>query len=231
MAIDKKSFVLYSDLIHTVKKLPNEKAGELFKHILSYVNDENPVTDDILIEISFEPIKQQLKRDLLKYEEKRKQWSDAGKKSAEVRGSKKIQRTLTNVESRSTDSTVNDNVNVNVNVNDNVNDNKKVLFPFESEIFKTQWQLWKVYKSKEFGFKYKSVVSENGALEKLESLSGGDEKTAIKIIKQSINDGWKGFFELKTTETGKNANIKVSVSNRPKIITGAEAFKNQFIDM
>jgi len=68
MATDKKSFLLYCDLIHTVNELPDDKAGELFKHILSYVNDENPVTDDLLIRISFEPIKQQLKRDLKKYE-------------------------------------------------------------------------------------------------------------------------------------------------------------------
>ena len=68
MAENKKSFLLYCDLIHTVKELPDDKAGELFKHILSYVNDENPVTNDLIIKISFEPIKQQLKRDLQKYE-------------------------------------------------------------------------------------------------------------------------------------------------------------------
>ena len=68
MAKDKKSFLLYCDLIHTVKQLPDDKAGELFKHILSYVNDENPITDDLVTNISFEPIKQQLKRDLKKYE-------------------------------------------------------------------------------------------------------------------------------------------------------------------
>ena len=42
MAQDKKSFLLYCDLIHTIDKLPNEKAGELFKIILQYVNDKNP---------------------------------------------------------------------------------------------------------------------------------------------------------------------------------------------
>jgi len=68
MAENKKSFLLYCDLIHMVKKLPDEKAGELFKHILSYVNDEHPVSDDLIINISFEPIKQQLKRDLVKFE-------------------------------------------------------------------------------------------------------------------------------------------------------------------
>jgi hypothetical protein len=68
MAENKKSFLLYVDLIHTLKQLPDDKAGQLFKHILSYVNDENPVTDDMILNIAFEPIKQQLKRDLKKYE-------------------------------------------------------------------------------------------------------------------------------------------------------------------
>ena len=126
MADNKKSFLLYCDLIHTVSQLPNDKAGELFKHILEYVNDNNPITDDLLINISFEPIKQQLKRDLLKYESKRKQWSEAGKRSAEVKKANKKQRPLTSVEVRSTESTVNDTVTV--SVNDNVKDNNSILY-------------------------------------------------------------------------------------------------------
>jgi uncharacterized phage protein (TIGR02220 family) len=70
MAEDKKSFLLYADLIHTVKKLPREKIGDLFLTILEYVNDINPTVDDILVDIAFEPIKQQLKRDLRQWEEK-----------------------------------------------------------------------------------------------------------------------------------------------------------------
>ena len=68
MATNKKAFVLYTDIIETVKQLDNEKTGELFKHILSYVNDEDPVTDDVIINLVFTPIKLQLKRDLKKYE-------------------------------------------------------------------------------------------------------------------------------------------------------------------
>ena len=68
MAEGKKSFLLYCDLIHTVKKLPKDKQAELFIHILEYVNDMNPTTEDMLLEIAFEPIKQGLKRDLKKYE-------------------------------------------------------------------------------------------------------------------------------------------------------------------
>ena len=75
---NKKSFILYCDLIHLVEKLPNEKAGELFKHILRYVNDQNPETDDMLLQIAFEPIKQAMKRDLVKWDEKKEERSKSG---------------------------------------------------------------------------------------------------------------------------------------------------------
>ena len=68
MAKDKKGFILYCDVIHTVEKLTDEQAGKLFKHILKYVNDKEPIPEDIITEIAFEPIKQSLKRDLQKYE-------------------------------------------------------------------------------------------------------------------------------------------------------------------
>lgn len=68
MAKNKTSFLLYVDLVHTVGKLSDDQAGKLFKHILSYVNDENPVLNDLILELVFEPIKQQLKRDLKRYE-------------------------------------------------------------------------------------------------------------------------------------------------------------------
>ena len=68
MAEGKKGFVLYCDLIHTVRKMPKEKAGELLMTILSYVNDENPAPGDLMVDLVFEPIKQQLKRDLKKWE-------------------------------------------------------------------------------------------------------------------------------------------------------------------
>lgn len=72
MAKEKNGFVLYCDIIHTAEKLTDEQAGKLFKHILRYVNDQNPECD-FVTEIAFEPIKQTLKRDLVKYENKRAQ--------------------------------------------------------------------------------------------------------------------------------------------------------------
>ena len=68
MAKDKKSVLLYCDIIHTVEKMENETAGEFFKHYLRYINDLNPTTDNMVVDIAFESVKQNLKRDLKKYE-------------------------------------------------------------------------------------------------------------------------------------------------------------------
>lgn len=109
MAENKKSFVLYSDAYGLVKQLPDEVAGRLFKHIFAYVNDENPSTEELLVNVAFEPIKAQLKRDLQKWENQMEQRRQAGLRSAEVR-----KQNATSVNERSISSTVNDNVNVNV---------------------------------------------------------------------------------------------------------------------
>lgn len=68
MAKDKSSFILYADQRSYFDKLTDDEAGRLIKHIFSYVNDENPEPVDRIIDLSFEPIKLQLKRDLKKYE-------------------------------------------------------------------------------------------------------------------------------------------------------------------
>ena len=85
MAKDKKGFILYADQKAIFDQLPNDKAGELIKFIFSYVNDENPETDDLIIKLGFTPIQQQLKRDLVKYEETKEKRSEAGKAGANKR--------------------------------------------------------------------------------------------------------------------------------------------------
>ncbi len=128
MADNKKGFILYADQQELFEQLDNEQAGKLIKHIISYVNDENPVSKDPFINLAFTPIKQQLKRDLEKWESTRKKRSDAGKASAEAKRLRAEQdatksTSVESVEQNSTKSTVNDNVNVNVNDNVSVKDN------------------------------------------------------------------------------------------------------------
>lgn len=138
MAENKKSIIIYCDLIHTINELSDEEAGKVFKHLLSYVNDLNPEPPDRLTQIVFEPIKQQLKRDLKTWEKKKGSRSMAGKigglASAEARVKQKqaIVEFASNIQAKASkandcqaNQAVTDNVNVNVNVNGNVTDNVK----------------------------------------------------------------------------------------------------------
>jgi len=84
MAENKKSFTAYCDWNTTFNSLPDDKAGQLIKHLLSYVNDENPETNDLLINAVFASIKATLKRDLIKWEAK----SEKNKESALIRWNK-----------------------------------------------------------------------------------------------------------------------------------------------
>jgi len=85
----------------------------------------------------------------------------------------------------------------NVNEVKSVSEKKEIIFPFDSIEFMKWWGYWKEYKLKEHGFKYKSEVSEQAALKKLTELSDAIESDAVKIIEQSIANGWKGFFAVK----------------------------------
>lgn len=79
MAENKKSFVAYCDWEKVFEMLTDEEAGKVTKHLFAYVNDREPVLEDRLLKIVFEPIKLQLKRDLKKYESIREKRIEAGK--------------------------------------------------------------------------------------------------------------------------------------------------------
>mgnify|MGYP003639289470 CR=1 FL=1 len=133
---DKKSFILYLDHQELFNKLPDDVAGRLIKHIFAYVNDENPETSDLLLDIAFSSIKQALKRDLGKWEDKIEQKRAAGRASAEKRAQSRLE-TAESVENNLTNPTpvesvkdiltnptvsVNENVSVNESVNVSVNE-------------------------------------------------------------------------------------------------------------
>lgn len=128
MAENKKSFIAYSDWYGMLKACPDDVAGKLIKHIFAYVNDENPSSDDFVINALFEQIKATLKRDLVKWEEQREQRSNAGKKSAELRATKFNERS-TVVNETERNSTVSVSVSDNVNVKENNSiDSRKLKF-------------------------------------------------------------------------------------------------------
>lgn len=128
MADGKKSFVLYCDLLSTVEKLSDDDAGKLMKHLLRYVNDHDPEPPSTLIDLVFEPIRLQLKRDLVKWVgvgEKRKiSGSKGGIKSGESRRKKQTKQVLKN-RSKSKQNEANEAVTVNDTVTVTVNEKEK----------------------------------------------------------------------------------------------------------
>ena len=104
MAKEKNSFLLYCDIIHTLEKLDDVQAGKLFKHLLKYVNDQNPTPENALVEIAFEPIKQSLKRDLIKYETIRERNSENAKKRWNATASDRIPKVPNDTKNADSDS-------------------------------------------------------------------------------------------------------------------------------
>ena len=113
MAKDKKSFILYTDQSGVFNQLPDEIAGKLIKHIFAYVNDENPICDDLIINIAFEPIKQSLKRDLKRYEEYIEKQSLNGAKGGRPKKATETQETQPFFEKPKKADSVSDSVNDN----------------------------------------------------------------------------------------------------------------------
>lgn len=100
MATDKKGFLLYAEQIGAIKKLVlkdreqgTNDAGELFLHILEYVNDTNPEPINFLVDMAFEPIKMRLKNDLKKYETYLEKQSENGKKGGRPKKEEETQKT------------------------------------------------------------------------------------------------------------------------------------------
>jgi len=134
MANGKKSVLLYCDLIHTVNPLTDEEAGKLFKHYLSYINDLNPEPIDRLTGLLFEPIKQNLKRDLVKWESK----SLKNSENAKLRWDKKDANACERIESDANYAdTVTDTVKdtVTVKVKENNIEERKLKFASTLEPF------------------------------------------------------------------------------------------------
>lgn len=110
-----------------------------------------------------------------------------------------------------------ENVNEDVNKTTNikiVETKEEIILPFDSDEFKNNWDIWKDYKQKQFNFKYKTSRSQILALKDLEKLSENNEDIAIKIIEQSMANGWKGFFKLKN-ELNENNKSGFNYVERP----------------
>jgi len=76
-----------------------------------------------------------------------------------------------------------------------------IINPFSDNFLET-WNEWKEYRWEQHKFKYKGCRSEQAALMHINNISGRNEEVAVKIILQSMAEGWKGLFELKNSKNG-----------------------------
>ncbi len=126
----KKSFILYESYAKAIDRLPDAKAGKLFKLLFKVANGEEPKIEDVAIGMAFDLMSDQLKRDKAKWEETKVGRSKGGLASGVARRKNKKEQTGTNrtnvhlVEQKGTKRTV--NVTDNVNVIGTVNGNEKV---------------------------------------------------------------------------------------------------------
>ena len=135
MAENKRSFILYADQIGVFEKLPDDVAGKLIKIIFDFVNDRNPEPEDILLQVCFEPIKLQLKRELKTWEAQRSKRSEAGKTGGIKSGESRRLRSKRSGASKN-EANEADNVNVTVNVNGNVTEESNTPDLSNSNLFR-----------------------------------------------------------------------------------------------
>lgn len=197
MAENKKSVLLYCDLIHTVEKMDDATAGEFFKHYLRYINDLNPESDNPIVDITFESVKQNLKRDLVKWEER----AEKSRMNGKLGGRPKTQITQqVNFKPRKPDTvTVTDKVTVKDTVN--VIKDKEAVFKKTLLNFQDKYD---VNLLKEF-FYYWTEKGDNGKKMRFELSKNQPFNTARRLSNWKKNES-KFVTPKTTTESRQEMN-------------------------
>ena len=111
---------------------------------------------------------------------------------------------------------------LNTNIKLNTNNTKTERdYPFELNL--DAWELWKAFRKEQFKTIYKPL-GEAAAISKLLRISNNNKENQAKIIQQSIENGWKGLFELKTE---KQTKVQKILSNYQK---GLEMINKEYND-
>jgi hypothetical protein len=188
MAKDKKTIVIYADYLATFDKLTDEEAGRLIKHLLRYVNDLNPESDR-MTQLLFEPMRQQLKRDLEKWEQVKGKRSESGKAGANKRW-----QTIANAKKDIAKIAVNDNVNVNViKIEERKQKFALMLKPFVEkygrEFIKDFYLYWSEETQDHKHLKYE--LEKTWSLERRLSTWATNAKKYGTILPKQISEEWK----------------------------------------
>jgi len=211
MAKDKKSFILYADQIEHFEDLTDEEAGQLIKHVFRYVNDQNPEAPNRIIQIAFNPVKQQLKRDLKTYECTKDERSKAGilgnlKKYNldlfDLVNANKISLDQAQNIAKTRKSSQSEKVVAKVAVNDNVNVNDNVISLNRSDDFSLQCLKDQIWKEAIFMQKVLNPSNIEFALKdyNIHLTQQGENKNSLKDYKSHFVNWVKKKKELKAKD-------------------------------
>ena len=90
-----------------------------------------------------------------------------------------------------------------LNTDIKLNTNKsKIEKDYPLDLNEDAWASWKEFRKEQFRTTYKSL-GESAAISKLLRISNNNKEHQAQIIQQSIENGWKGLFELKTEKQTK----------------------------
>lgn len=105
---------------------------------------------------------------------------------------------------------------------------------FNNQIIQFDWNEWKEYKMNQHKEKFKSLKTEQIAVNKLGELCGFDAGKARMIIEQSIGNLWKGLFELKktnnngeNTETGRTRTLEDQANDMVRTVNELYSRQNE----
>ena len=93
-------------------------------------------------------------------------------------------------------------LNTDIKLNTDIIKNEVFDFEILEELNVEVWKKWRAYRKETFRLTYKPI-GEKAAIGKLMRLSQGCHEVQEQIIQQSIENGWKGIFDLKQQKQSK----------------------------
>lgn len=173
------SFIFYRSFYEAAQDLEDSDRLKFYDALLEYaLNGSETLTERSSARAVFKSVRPQIDVNNQRYEN--------GKK-----GGRPKNQTITKPKPKRNQTKTKPKPNVNVNVNDNANDINKSPLDIALDNFKDHRKQLKAPMTDQA---YKMLLN------KLEKLSDGDEEKKVAIINQSIENGWKGVFDIKSGE-------------------------------
>ena len=208
MAERKNGFLLYKDLLPQFEMLTDEQAGQLIKAILTYVNDMEVPPLEPEVRIAFGFIKAILKRDLQKYEGIIERNIENGKKGGRPTKEQNPENPVgylgNPTKPKKADSDSGSVIESDSHSDRDIKTLKKTLGQVMNEMvvdYTTNFDLRKALQEFiEFRKSTKPALTElafTKSLNTLTRLYATDDAKKIEAIDQSIENGWKGIFDIR----------------------------------